>query len=104
MTEAKIGKLLVSKQQQDKATLHCYSPGSSMLTIDLLDSLGRPFKHEKFHLSEGENEICLSLSRLPSGDYNAWISIGDKTAIRSLHIQNRKTAGNFLMRWIGQLL
>ncbi|MCB0569603.1 MAG: hypothetical protein KDC66_07565 [Phaeodactylibacter sp.] len=104
MSEATIGKLLISKQHQEKATLNCYSPQPSMLTIDVLDKLGRPFKHEKFQLPAGENEVCLSLGNIPSGDYNAWISLGEKTTIRGLHIQSRKGSGNFLQRWLAPFL
>lgn len=104
MTEAKIGKLLISKQHQEKATLHCYSPQPSMLTIDVLDELGRPYKHEKYQLTAGEHEVSLSIGNLPSGDYNAWVSLGSKTAIRNLHIQARKKAGNFLLRLLAPFL
>ncbi len=99
MTEATIGQLLFSNQQQEEATLHCYCPQPAMLIFDLLDTLGRSYRHEKHHLSAGEHELTFSLQRLPPGEYNAWINIGDKTAIRHIQIQKRKEARSLFHRW-----
>ena len=99
MTEAKIGKLSLDHQHQEKATLHCYCPQACILTIDLLDSLGRPFLHQQYPLQKGDNEVSFNVDRLPAGDYNAWASIGNQTAIRPLAIQPRKNLQGLLQRW-----
>ena len=99
MTEAKIGKLSLDNQQQEKATLQCYCPQACVLTIDLLDNLGRPFLHEQFPLEKGENKVSFSIGGLPAGEYNAWANIGSQTAIRSLAIQPKKKPAGLLQRW-----
>ena len=99
MTEAEIGKLSLDQQHQEKATLHCYCPQAGVLTIDLLDSLGRSFLHQQYPLQKGDNEVSFNISRLPAGDYNTWVSIGSQTAIRPLAIQPRKNLQGLLQRW-----
>ncbi|MCB0550292.1 MAG: hypothetical protein KDD19_22170 [Phaeodactylibacter sp.] len=99
MTEAKIGKLSLDNQHQEKATLHCYCPQSCVLTIDLLDSLGRTFIHQQFSLQKGDNDVPLNIGHLPPGEYNAWASIGTQTAIRPLSVKPRKKLQGLLERW-----
>ena len=99
MTKAKIGKLSLDNQQQEKATLHCYCPQACTLTVDLLDNLGRSFLHKQYPLQKGDNEVSFNISRLPAGEYNACASIGSQTAIRPMAIQPRKNLQRLLQRW-----
>ncbi len=100
MTEATIGKLFLDDQHQEKATLHCYCPQACVLTLDLLDSLGRSYLHQQFSLQKGDNEVSFSIARLPAGNYNAWASIGSQTAIRPMAIQPRRNSSSILPRWL----
>lgn len=79
--------------------MRCHCPQACVLTIDLLDSLGRSFLHKQFPLQQGDNEVSFSIARLPAGEYNAWASIGNQTAIRSMAIQPRKNLSGLLQRW-----
>ncbi len=100
MTEAKIGRLSLDNQHQEKATLYCYCPQSCTLTIDLLDRLGRSFLHQQIPLKKGDNEVSFKIHHLPAGEYNAWASIGSQTAIRPLTVAPRKKFQGLLQRWL----
>ena len=100
MTEAKIGELQLSKSHHEEATLHCYCSQPAILVIDLLDELGRSYRHEQHQLQAGEHTIPLSLHRIPPGEYNAWINIANQAAIRQVRIPQRRESRMSFLRWL----
>lgn len=85
--ETKIGNLsILTEAPAAKAILHCFCAEAALLSIDLLDEKGRSYLHQKAQLPPGPHKESLNISRLKPGRYNAWISLGQTSAIRQLHI------------------
>jgi len=101
LKETKIGEFLLQNDQNSTVQLPCYLPWDGTLSLDLLDSLGRSYLHKKLSLKAGQQELSISLPKLPVGHYNAWINFGDKTVIRRLTIQRNKPGRNFISRLLG---
>ncbi|MCG8330075.1 MAG: hypothetical protein MI974_20425 [Chitinophagales bacterium] len=101
LKETKIGNLQLVDKKQNIVTLSCYVPWEGTLVIDLLDDLGRSYLHKSFSLIAGQHTLNIQLPKMPAGNYNAWISIGEKTVIEKLTIDKPRPKGNFFSRLLG---
>jgi hypothetical protein len=98
LKETKFGDFIISKSDPRQATLHCVMPSSGTLTLDLLDNLGRSYLHTSLAVKPGAQTLTFSIPSLSAGDYNAWISFGDKTAIKHITIKKPKS-GKFSFKF-----
>jgi hypothetical protein len=97
--EAKIGTFSFQGKEYKLAVLNCYTPWNTQLSIDVLDKQGRSYYQKSCPLETGKHELVFNLPKLPSGSYNVWISMGEKTAIQAIEIPKAK--GGLFSRLMG---
>jgi hypothetical protein len=100
LNELKIGEFELVKQPNRQAKLRCFLPWEGTFSIDLLDSRGRSYLHESTRLNPGQHELVFDLPKLPAGEYNAWINMGDQTVIRKMNIKGGQSR-SFFSRLLG---
>ena len=97
--EATIGTFNFRGKEYNIAVLNCYTPWNAHLSVDVLDKQGRSYYQKSVQLETGQHELVFNLPKIPSGSYNVWISLGEKTAIQTIEIP--KTKGSFFTRLLG---
>ncbi len=90
-----IGDLKVISQADKKVSLSYDVPKNGRLSIVIQDQLGRPHFDKIFSISKDRHQLMFSLAALAPGEYHAWITFGEKTAIRALSIPQTKGGFNF---------
>jgi len=85
------------------ARIFCFAPHPSTLSVDILDVKGRMAAQHKEQLGAGPQRIDVPLPDIQPGAYNAWVKIGDLTAIRQFAVPRPTTASGRLQEWIMRL-
>jgi hypothetical protein len=94
--ETKIGNLQIMEAQSTIAYLHCFCAEAANLSIDILNEQGKSFRTHKANITPGPQKIAIKLGQLPHGQYNAWITLGQVSGIRSFTImQDSSFSGRF---------
>lgn len=97
--ETKIGNLQVPEGATQEAYLHCYCAEASLLNMDVLNEQGKTYRSIKKPLGIGPHKITIKTGHLPAGRYNAWINLGQVSAIRSFSISKPDTFSDRLKDW-----
>lgn len=92
--QATVGELEIISHADKKATLSYSIPENGRISIVIQDQLGRPCFEKDFQVVKDSNQLTFSLPAMSPGEYHAWISFGDKTAIRQLRIPPSKGGFN----------
>ena len=85
------------------ADLFCFAPHPSTLSVDILDAKGRMIAQHKEQLKTGPQRVDIPLPDIKPGEYNAWVQLGDLTAIRQFAVPRSTTASGRLQEWIMRL-
>lgn len=96
--ETKIGAL--RQEQGGIAQLHCFCAEVVSLSVELLDERGRAHLSMKQALSVGIQKVSIKIGHLPPGEYNAWINLGEVSAIRPLSIGGKASLGGRFKEWL----
>lgn len=97
--ETKIGHLQISEQSSVTAYLHCFCAEPAKLNVDILNEQGKTYRTHKDSLSAGPNKVSIKLGNLSPGQYNAWITLGQVTAIRSFVIKKDDSMRGRFSKW-----
>jgi hypothetical protein len=100
--EAEIGTLQWLANEKT-AQLHCFAPLACSLSIDFLDPKGRMVAQHKTSLQKGPNQVRIPLPRIKPGEYNAWVTVGELTAIRSIKVDAPSSTSERLQGWITRM-
>ncbi|NRA48956.1 MAG: hypothetical protein HRU12_07465 [Phaeodactylibacter sp.] len=97
--ETEIGRLQVSEHPTTTLKLHCFCAELAKLNVDILNEQGRTYRTHKDSLNIGPNKVSIKLGKLPAGQYNAWITLGQVTAIRSFVIKKDDSMRGRFSKW-----
>ena len=97
--ETKIGNLQVVETQSIVAHLHCYCAENAQLNVDILNEQGKTYRTHKSLLQSGPQKATIKMGQIPPGQYNAWITLGEVSAIRNFTITPKDTWKNKIQKW-----
>ncbi len=98
--ETKIGNLQVVEKQSVVAYLHCFCAEGTPLNVDVLNEQGKTYRTHKAHLEPGPHKATIRLGNLPPGRYNAWITLGQASGIRSFTISKSDSFKDRFKKWL----
>ena len=87
--------------KEKTATLPCQLSEGGKISIILHDHKGRIMLQRKFEVDAHQQSLVIKLPKLESGEYHAWINIGDQTFIRNLEVPAKSNGLNNLFKKIG---
>jgi len=96
-----IGEFRFHPNDLNTVELPYQSSAEMRLSLILQDNLGRPITQKNVALRPGANSLSLQLPRMKEGEYYAWLSIGNKTFIRTLSIQRAASSWSTWARMLG---
>ncbi|MEQ8707220.1 MAG: hypothetical protein RIC19_25030 [Phaeodactylibacter sp.] len=97
--ETKIGNFLVAEPQTTVAHLHCFCAEGAQLNVDILNEQGKSYRTHKASLTSGPHKVAIRLGQLPPGHYNAWVTLGQVSGIRSFIIPPNGSIKDRMKKW-----
>jgi hypothetical protein len=98
--ETKIGYLQVVEAPSAIAYLHCFCAEGTPLNVDILNEQGKTYRTHKTTLEPGPHKAPIRLGNLPPGQYNAWITLGQVSGIRSFTITKGGSFKDRIKTWL----
>ena len=94
-----IGEIILSDRTGNSVLLECKTEAEMLVSIIVMDRLGRSMLEYKSTLSPSDSSIALPVSKLDPGTYHAWIDAGGQTFIRNIVVEGKAEGAGFLRQF-----